>query len=407
MDEERSSPLRAGPPVGGFAAVRRRLLIDHGKWDPQVGDVATVAPFPLLLRRSHWARLARWAEALAAETAAAEAELLGRPDLHRRLGLPWPLRRTIRGAVPTAGPRLVRFDFHWTTDGWRVSEANPDVPGGLCEASALPALVATAEHPAAGDPAAAWADAVAAAARGPDVALVTAAGFMEDHQVMAHLAGRLAARGCRPHPAGPGNLRWAADGSASLDPAFGAGPLGAVVRFVQAEWLARDRGFFRRPTTPVLNPATAAVVESKRFPLVWDALRTAVPTWRALLPETADPRAVPWRRDDRWLLKTAFCNTGDTVSAAGWLPPAQWRAAGRDARLRPGRWVAQRRFATVPLATPAGPRYPCLGVYTVAGRAAGVYGRLSAGPVVDFAAVDVAVLVEADREPDPGAIATP
>jgi hypothetical protein len=36
--------------------------------------------------------------------------------------------------------------------------------------------------------------------------------------------------------------------------------------------------------------------------------------------------------------------------------------------------------------------YPCLGVYTIDGRAAGIYGRLSARPLVDYAAVDVAVL---------------
>jgi hypothetical protein len=37
--------------------------------------------------------------------------------------------------------------------------------------------------------------------------------------------------------------------------------------------------------------------------------------------------------------------------------------------------------------------YPCIGVYTVNGRAAGAYGRLSWRQVIDFSAVDVAVLV--------------
>jgi hypothetical protein len=38
--------------------------------------------------------------------------------------------------------------------------------------------------------------------------------------------------------------------------------------------------------------------------------------------------------------------------------------------------------------------YPCLGVFTVDGRAAGIYGRLSPRPVIDYAAVDAAVLTD-------------
>jgi hypothetical protein len=177
------------------------------------------------------------------------------------------------------------------------------------------------------------------------------------------------------------------------------------VRFYQGEWLARlprrtgwER-LFRGGWTPVVNPGSAVVVESKRFPLVWDALRTRLPTWRMLLPETRDPRDAPWRADDDdgggggWLLKSAFCNTGDQVCAPGWVDVRHWRSAAREARWFPWNWAAQRRFDAVPLETPDGPMFPCLGVYTVNGRAAGIYGRLSRGPVVDYAAVDVAVLL--------------
>ncbi len=321
------TPLRAGPVVADAAAVRRRLALDHAKWDPQVGDVASVAPFPTLLQRSHWLQLARLAESLAAELAAAEAELLTRPDLLRRLGLPRRLRRAVRPPPPT--PRLVRFDFHWTTDGWRISEANADVPGGLCESSALPALIG---GPAAGDPAAAWPDAVAAAAVAPDIALLTAPGFMEDHQVMAHLAGR---------PAGPRvpARTWPGRATCGGPPTAGRRwtPPSPPDRWGRSCGSSRPSGCrggraggtssARRPV-PVLNPAAAAVVESKRFPLTWAGLRTPLPTWRALLPETVDPRAVPWRRDaDAWLLKTAYCNTGDTVAAAGWGDGQRWPAA--------------------------------------------------------------------------------
>ena len=145
------------------------------------------------------------------------------------------------------------------------------------------------------------------------------------------------------------------------------------------------------------NPGLAVIAESKRFPLVWDELSTPLPTWRALLPETRDPRTVPWSRDESWLLKTALCNTGDTVSIRELVSPAQWLQTRLAAQFFPGIWVAQKRFESVPVSTPVGPRHVCIGVYTVNGRAAGAYARFSAKAVIDFAAVDAALLLEDDE----------
>jgi len=71
-----------------------------------------------------------------------------------------------------------------------------------------------------------------------------------------------------------------------------------------------------------------------------------------------------------------------------------WAKAARSARWFPQNWIAQRRFDAVPLETPLGPVYPCIGVYTIEGRACGAYARLSRGPVVDYAAIDVALLLK-------------
>ena len=49
-----------------------------------------------------------------------------------------------------------------------------------------------------------------------------------------------------------------------------------------------------------------------------------------------------------------------------------------------------------PFPTPRGPMYPCLGVYTIDGRASGIFGRLASGPLIDFAATEAAVLVDVD-----------
>jgi hypothetical protein len=178
-----------------------------------------------------------------------------------------------------------------------------------------------------------------------------------------------------------------------------------VLRFYQGEWLGllpADTGWFaylRGGQTPVCNSGAALLSESKRFPLVWDRLHTPLPTWMALLPETRDPREVDWRHDPDWLLKTAFCNTGDTVTIRELTDSWGWRWAGWQARLWPGEWAAQRRFDVLPVGTPAGRMYPCLGVYTVNGAAAGIYGRLARRPLIDYAAVDVAVLIRPDTVP--------
>jgi hypothetical protein len=254
---------------------------------------------------------------------------------------------------------------------------------------------------ATGDPGAAWADAIAGAAAaaggaGP-VALLSATGLMEDTQVVSYMARLLRERGCATRLAGPRQLRWR-DGRAFLE-AAGPGPLGAVVRFYQGEWLpssGRRCGwphFFCGGRTPVTNPGSALLVESKRFPLVWDRLKTPLPAWRQLLPETRDPRDAPWQSDDGWLLKTAYCNNGDDISHREFLSARLWRSARRSARWLPGGWASQRRFVTRPLDTPLGPMTPCLGVYVVDGRVRGIYGRLAAKPVVDFEALDAAVLI--------------
>jgi hypothetical protein len=165
-------PLRAGAPLDAstFSQVRRHAVLEGCKWDPQVGDVSTLAPFPLFLRIEAWETLKRWAEQLTAEALAAEQEILGRPHLIDRLGLPGPIRRLLKRAnelpLTPAAARVMRFDFHHTTEGWRISEVNSDVPGGFTEASTFTRLMAEhfPEARMAGSPIDHWSRAVAEAA---------------------------------------------------------------------------------------------------------------------------------------------------------------------------------------------------------------------------------------------------
>lgn len=403
-----SHPITAGPALdrATFRAIRRAMELDHFKWDAQIGDETTLASFPLLIAKETWDDLASAAERLSRETLAVERELLSRPDLQRLIAVPRGLRALFAGgAAPTpAAARILRFDFHWTTEGWRVSEVNSDVPGGFTEASNFTRLVAeqTPGARSAGDPTRAIVAALAdAATEHRAIGLLSAPGYLEDHQIIAHLARHLRERGRTAHLISPHHLRFR-DGRAHLATAWSTGPLDAIVRFYQAEWLARlPRGVAWEPLftggrTPVANPGVAALSESKRLPIAWGALSTPVPTWQRLAPESRDPADAPWRTDEGWVLKHAYSNTGDTVSMRSAMTPRAWALLPWRVRLSPGQWVAQRRFDTVPLPCPLGDVYPCLGVYTVNGRAAGIYGRIARKAIVDFAAIDAAVLVRGE-----------
>ena len=76
------------------------------------------------------------------------------------------------------------------------------------------------------------------------------------------------------------------------------------------------------------------------------------------------------------------------------MTPRQWWQAKLRARLAPDKWVGQRRFESVPVMTPLGPRHVCVGVYTVNGKAAGIYARMAEKPLMDYTAVDVALLID-------------
>jgi hypothetical protein len=197
----------------------------------------------------------------------------------------------------------------------------------------------------------------------------------------------------------PSHLRWAGS-RVILATSWLRGEVDAVLRFFPAEWLASlprrsARPYFGPSPIPQTNPASAVLIQTKRLPLVWEDLRCDLPTWRRFLPPTVDPRDA--RVDDDWVLKPALGRVGEGVGIRGVTDPRLLGKIRRASRLFPSRWVAQRRFAALPWLTEAGLFHPCLGVFVVDGRAAGVYGRMAARPLVDGLATDIAVLVEQDR----------
>ncbi|MFL5279392.1 MAG: hypothetical protein ACJ79T_23190, partial [Myxococcales bacterium] len=112
---------------------------------------------------------------------------------------------------------------------------------------------------------------------------------------------------------------------------------------------------------------------------------------RRYLPATARLESVPRQRlvaeRTDWVLKSDYGCEGDEVVVGAETEPGVWKEC-LDAAL-PGRFIAQRYFAASRSADGAVANH---GVYLVAGRACGLYTRISEG-ATDRYALSAPVLV--------------
>jgi glutathionylspermidine synthase len=394
-------------PASLYRHVWRETVFTHGKLDPQIGDTLVLADFPIVLMISAWQELSTLAERLAAEVIAAETELITRTDLHRTLALPMEVKTAWHNPSKvelgtSQDIRIIRFDFHYTTDGWRISEGNTDTPGGWIEASgyAREMLKYYSGYQMTGDPPVSLARAIRTQVEpGTLVSLIHATAYSEDRWMMVYLAKLLDVAGLRSCLISPSQLRWQ-NGTAEIIANWQQGETGYLVRFFPAEWLpnlpheSHWDNYFKHCCIPASNPTSALLTQSKRFPLVWDKLSTPLPTWRALLPETRDLRTVNDPENGQWVFKPVFGRAGEKITLREVTPDKEWTKLVRQARRNPAEWIAQRRFQTVPVVVNESTWYPSIGVYTVNGRAAGIYGRIAAQQLINDSAKDVAVFIE-------------
>jgi glutathionylspermidine synthase len=399
-------PIQAGDSLSHdrWSRLRLRMIFDHCKWDPQCGDNPVLGRFPLLLEPQTVDELGDLAERLTREALAAEDQILENPRLLERLSIPRSIRKCLQVAgrkSHAAHIRVMRFDFHYTTRGWQISEVNADVPGGYVEASNWNELFAEEfeEFKAPGKPTTAYADAICESAPTSSlVALAHATVYSEDRQVMVHLGQELERRGRKTCLISPRNVSWQS-GRAKLATAFATCDPAVLVRLTPAEWLpsASEKPgwepWFGASVTPLSNPGRAIVLQSKRFALAWDELNTELTTWRKLLPVSTCPSEIGNLDRDDLVLKPAFGRVGEDVAIRGVTETREHKEILRAARRQEAQWVAQQRFDVIPVSTPDGDEFPCIGVYTVNGKMAGLYGRSARTALIDQHARDVAVLI--------------
>ncbi len=386
-----------------YSEYRYNVIFKAYKWDPQVGDHNTIAKHVVLMDQETVGQLEAWAEQLSEETMLMEEAFIHKPELAKKLGLPRKVLKTLdrlSNYDRSKNIRLMRFDFHPTTDGWAVSEVNSDVPGGLAEASVLPEIACGffdgfEPHRHIGESLfQAFSERVG---EGGVIAFVHATSYSDDRQVMEFLSDYFQEHGYRTVFAAPDHLVWKDNNAICIMEGM-EGPIDGIVRFFPLEWLTNLprrsdwKGYYNCLTASCNHPV-AIFTQSKRLPLVWDELGVDVSAWKQLLPETREPKMVRLQDDD-WIYKPALGRVGEGISIKGAITEKERLRIVKAARRDPGNWLAQRKFNSRPLTDVNGEVFHlCVGVFTVNGKSAGLYGRISPYPRIDDRAKDIPLLV--------------
>lgn len=372
--------------------------IPPGKYRAEAPD------FALLLKPREWPRLAKLVQKLTHEMLAAEQELASRPDLYRLLGLPPAIRRVMEQCGPQCQPksaaRLVRFDFHFTKQGWLFSEMNagrvarPSEAYGFAKAMA-PYYPGFSPPP---NPATKYADAVSRAAGRNGLIGFVHESFRRSVRDAQFLAREVERRGVRTTLLPLRRLSWTSS-LAQVRTSSGVLAPDLLVRGVAVRELVRSseravwEPWFCGGKTLMSNPGAVVAVASKRFPVVWKEMNTRMSAWRSSLPETCCPGELKGGSVTDWVFKPALGSDGARVAIAGVTMRQAFRETVNQAKRHPDRWVAQRRFESVPLSTERGPGHVCLGIYTVDGVAAGAFTRIRGEALINARSLWLPVLV--------------
>ncbi len=300
--------------------------------------------------------------------------------------------------------RLMRYDFHPIKEGgFALSEVNSDVPGGFAESSLIPQ---TAIDYIQNDKYyfINFGDILTNAIskkipEGGKIMLVHCTSFSDDRQVMQFLGDKLETLGFKviygaaDHVNFENNMAYSIlDGNETK--------LDAIFRFTPLEWLIdikpkRWQGYFDTITSCCNHPI-AIYAQTKRFPLVWDSLENLgvdLSTWRKLLPETIEVKKAKNR--DGYIYKPACGRVGEKISIKEACKENEYREIIRDVKMHPKKYLAQKRFNSKPVIGENNEKFHlCLGSYSVDGKHAGYYARISNTPRIDSNAADIPVLIE-------------
>lgn len=392
-----------------YTALAERLIAGGIITDPWVYGAERFRLEPMVLSPDLYQRMCSAGERVARLFNSVCTLVAAHPDLLDELSLT-PYQLTMWESAVGRWHGIARIDFFVLTDGTlRFCEVNSDTPSGEAETVVLNA-VCHPDHPHLVDPNREFeehfVEMVLASHRAshraprehPAVGIVYPTDLPEDLSMIALYRSWFERRGMRVVIGSPYNLQPRSDGGVGL---FDV-PVEIIVRHYKTDWWGErlpvwsDQPDYPDPdpldpplgwllaaesvgAVTVVNPFGAVVSQNKRaMALCWEHLDLFdafdQETIRALLPETRrlevlDPATL---RREEWVLKSDYGCEGDEVTVGRHVSDEVWEIALE--RAIPGHWVAQRWFDAAPLEDGAIPNY---GLYIIAGRAAGIFTRLS------------------------------
>ena len=397
-------------PKDKYDEYRLDLIFNCYKWDPQFLDNNTIAKYALVITEEEHRELEKLTEKLDKETREAEEFLNKNLEYVKKLALPKKIYKelkTMKNYNTDKHIRLMRYDMHPIEDNkWAVSEVNSDVPGGFAEASLMPqaAIDLLKEeywYKNFGDNLA-----IAISKKVKEngtIMLVHCTSYSDDRQVMQFLGDKLTKMGFNIIYAAADHLKFENNEAISILNG-NDGKVDFVFRYTPLEWLINIKpkcwqGYFNT-TTPSCNHPVAIFAQTKRFPLVWDLLENKgirFDTWRDLLPDTLEVKDVKNKKG--YIYKPACGRVGENISIKEACKDDEYKKIIEDVKKHPKQYVAQKRFNSKPLIGENGESFHlCLGSYTVDGKHAGYYARISNVPRIDSNAADIPVLIERSKD---------
>jgi len=231
------------------------------------------------------------------------------------------------------------------------------------------------------------------------IILVHCTSYSDDRQVMQFLGDKLNNMGFNIIYAAADHLRFKNNSAISILDGH-TGTVDAIFRFTPIEWLIDIKpkywsGYFNT-ITPSCNHPIAIFAQTKRFPLVWNSLEKLginFSTWKKLLPETLEVKNT--QNMEGYIYKPACGRVGENISIKEACIDDEYEKIIKDVKKHPKKYLVQKKFNSKPLISDEGESFHlCLGSYSVDGKAAGYYARISKTPRIDSNAADIPVLIE-------------
>ena len=394
-------------PKNKYEDYRFDAMFDCYKWDPQFEDNNTLARHVLVISKEEHKELEKLTEMLDKETIEAEEFLNKNLKLTKPLALPKKIHNELKrmnNYDSSKHIRLMRYDFHPTIEGnWAVSEVNSDVPGGFAESSLLPELAMklfkNKKYSSINFSDILVNSIISKVKPNGTIMMVHCTSYSDDRQVMQFLGDKLEKNSFNVIYAAADHLRFKNKEAFSIL-SGNEGKVDGIFRFTPLEWLKDIKpkywdGYFDT-ITPSCNHPIAIFAQTKRFPLMWDVLEKngiKLTTWKKLLPDTIEVKNI--KNKTGYIYKPACGRVGEKISIKEACEEDEYKEIIKDVKKHPKNYLAQKKFNSKPLISPEGDSFHvCLGSYTVDGKHAGYYARISKTPRIDSNAADIPVLIE-------------